>query len=43
MMFGDLVALARAARLPDGTAAIDHEDVRAQLGGARGPRSRRSS
>ncbi len=31
MMFADLVALARAARLPDGSAAIDHEDVQAQL------------
>ena len=34
-MFGDLVALARTARLRDGTAAIEHEDVRAQLAGAR--------
>jgi alkylation response protein AidB-like acyl-CoA dehydrogenase len=33
-MFRELVALARAARLPDGTAAIDHEDVQAQLAGA---------
>jgi len=31
MMFRDLVALARATRLPDGTAAIAHEDVQAQL------------
>lgn len=30
-MFDDLVALARAARLPDGTAAIEHEDVRVVL------------
>ncbi len=34
-MFADLVALARAARQPDGTAAIEHEDVRAQLADAR--------
>ena len=34
MMFADLVALARAARLPDGTVAIEHEDVQAQLAGA---------
>ena len=33
-MFDDLVALARAARLPDGTAAIEHEDVRADLADA---------
>jgi alkylation response protein AidB-like acyl-CoA dehydrogenase len=31
MMFADLVALAAAARLPDGTAAIVHEDVQSQL------------
>ena len=31
MMFDDLVTLARAARLPDGSAAIEHEDVRATL------------
>ncbi|OAA27912.1 acyl-CoA dehydrogenase [Frankia sp. EI5c] len=30
-MFDDLVALARAARHPDGTAAIGHEDVQATL------------
>lgn len=30
-MLDDLVALARSARLDDGTAAIDHEDIRAQL------------
>jgi alkylation response protein AidB-like acyl-CoA dehydrogenase len=34
MMFADLVALAAAARLPDGTAAIVHEDVQAQLAAA---------
>jgi alkylation response protein AidB-like acyl-CoA dehydrogenase len=34
-MFADLVTLAAAARLPDGTAAIDHEDVQAQLAYAR--------
>jgi alkylation response protein AidB-like acyl-CoA dehydrogenase len=33
-MFRDVVALARAARLPDGTVAIAHEDVQAQLAGA---------
>ena len=33
-MFDDLVALARSARLPDGTAAIEHEDVRADLADA---------
>jgi alkylation response protein AidB-like acyl-CoA dehydrogenase len=33
-MFDDLVALARAARLPDGTTAIEHDDVRARLAGA---------
>ena len=33
-MFDDLVALARGARDDDGTAAIDHEDVRALLAGA---------
>ncbi len=31
MLFADLVALARAARLPDGSAAIDHEDIHHQL------------
>jgi alkylation response protein AidB-like acyl-CoA dehydrogenase len=31
MMFDDLVALARACRLPDGTAAIVHEDVQLRL------------
>ena len=30
-MLRDLVALAAAARLPDGTVALDHEDVQAQL------------
>ncbi|CUU59327.1 Acyl-CoA dehydrogenase [Parafrankia irregularis] len=30
-MFDDLVALARAARLPDGTAALEHEDTQATL------------
>ncbi len=34
-MFDDLVTLATAARLPDGTAAISHEDVQAQLAVAR--------
>jgi alkylation response protein AidB-like acyl-CoA dehydrogenase len=33
-MFDDLVTLTRVARLPDGTAPIEHEDVRAQLGDA---------
>jgi alkylation response protein AidB-like acyl-CoA dehydrogenase len=33
-MFDDLVALARTARLPDGTAPIEHEDVRASLADA---------
>lgn len=33
-MFADLVALAAGARLPDGTAAIEHEDVQAQLADA---------
>jgi alkylation response protein AidB-like acyl-CoA dehydrogenase len=33
-MFRDLVALARAVRLPDGSAAIEHEDVQAQLADA---------
>ena len=33
-MFDDLVALTRSIRLPDGTTAIEHEDVRAQLAGA---------
>ncbi|MCK9902055.1 acyl-CoA dehydrogenase family protein [Frankia sp. Cpl3] len=30
-MFSDLVSLAAAARLPDGTTALEHEDVQAQL------------
>jgi alkylation response protein AidB-like acyl-CoA dehydrogenase len=34
-LFEDLVALAVAARLPDGTLAITHEDVQAQLADAR--------
>ena len=34
-MFADLIALATTARLPDGTAAIEHEDVQAQLADAR--------
>ncbi len=34
-MFVDLVALAGSVRLPDGTAAIEHEDVQAQLAAAR--------
>ncbi|HET6951593.1 MAG TPA: acyl-CoA dehydrogenase family protein, partial [Acidimicrobiales bacterium] len=34
-LFQDLVALARAARLPDGTPAVAHEDVQAQLADAR--------
>ncbi len=34
-MFADLVTLARTVRLPDGTAAITHEDVQAQLADAR--------
>ena len=33
-MFDDLVALARTARLPDGTAAIEHEDVQGALADA---------
>ena len=33
-MFDDLVALARAARMPDGTTAIEHADVRADLADA---------
>ncbi|WP_426573998.1 acyl-CoA dehydrogenase family protein [Aquihabitans sp. McL0605] len=33
-MFADLVALARAVRLPDGTAAITHQDVQATLADA---------
>ena len=33
-MFDDLVRLARLARLPDGTTAIEHEDVRATLADA---------
>ncbi len=31
MMFDDLVALARLARFPDGSRAIDHEDIQHQL------------
>jgi len=31
MMFRDLVELARAARLPDGSTALEHEDVRFEL------------
>jgi len=34
MMFVDLVSLCRAARIPDGTIAIDHEDIQAQLAAA---------
>jgi alkylation response protein AidB-like acyl-CoA dehydrogenase len=34
-MFADLVTLARGAVLPDGTRAIEHEDVQAQLAEAR--------
>jgi len=34
MMFDDLVALARAARLPDGSAPIDHEDIQNELADA---------
>jgi alkylation response protein AidB-like acyl-CoA dehydrogenase len=34
-LFDDLVALARAARFADGSAAIEHEDVRARLADAR--------
>ena len=34
-LFADLVALAAAARLPDGTTAIAHEDVQARLAHAR--------
>jgi len=33
-MYDDLVALAQAVRLPDGSAAIEHEDVRATLADA---------
>jgi alkylation response protein AidB-like acyl-CoA dehydrogenase len=33
-LFDDLVALARAVRLPDGSAAIGHEDVQARLADA---------
>jgi alkylation response protein AidB-like acyl-CoA dehydrogenase len=33
-MYDDLVALARAARLPDGSAPIEHEDIRATLADA---------
>jgi alkylation response protein AidB-like acyl-CoA dehydrogenase len=34
MMFADRVVLATTARLPDATAAIDHEDVQSQLADA---------
>jgi alkylation response protein AidB-like acyl-CoA dehydrogenase len=34
-MFSDLVLLAGTARLPDGTTALSHEDVRAELATAR--------
>lgn len=34
-LFQDLVMLARSARLPDGTAAVDHEDIQAKLAGTR--------
>jgi alkylation response protein AidB-like acyl-CoA dehydrogenase len=34
MMFADLVALAASARLADGSAAIDHEDIQSLLAGA---------
>ncbi len=34
-LFQDLVALAAAVRLPDGTSALAHEDVQAQLANAR--------
>lgn len=34
-LFQDLVMLARSARLPDGTAAVVHEDIQAKLAGAR--------
>ncbi len=34
MMFDDLVVLARAARLPDGSSAIEHEDVAGPLADA---------
>ncbi len=34
-LFQDLVALAAAARLPDGTTALSHEDVQAELAVAR--------
>jgi alkylation response protein AidB-like acyl-CoA dehydrogenase len=34
MMVDDLVALARAARLPDGSRAIDHEDIQNELAGS---------
>lgn len=33
-LFADLVALARTVRLPDGTAAIEHADVQAELAAA---------
>ena len=35
MMFDDLVALASTAQFPDGTVAIEHEDVQLQLAHAR--------
>jgi alkylation response protein AidB-like acyl-CoA dehydrogenase len=34
MMVDDLVALARAARMPDGSRAIDHEDIQNELAGS---------
>jgi alkylation response protein AidB-like acyl-CoA dehydrogenase len=34
-LFEDLVALAKSAYLPDGTVALDHEDVQSQLADAR--------
>jgi alkylation response protein AidB-like acyl-CoA dehydrogenase len=34
-MFADLITLATTTRLPDGTTAIEHEDVQAQLAHAR--------
>jgi alkylation response protein AidB-like acyl-CoA dehydrogenase len=34
-LFQDLVALARSSRLPDGTAAVAHEDIQAKLARAR--------
>ncbi|MDT3443204.1 MULTISPECIES: acyl-CoA dehydrogenase family protein [unclassified Pseudofrankia] len=33
-MFDDLVSLARTARLPDGSAALEHEDIQAKLADA---------